>query len=357
MRKLLLTTLWIIVIIPTSKVFGQPTKDSLKAVVSATNFSLPSSIAFNLLDINPTQVYRPGFAKDFKFDWVVKDNKIASNLAIEAQPVWLFFYNDTDYNEFSKNSYLEKIFSSLTVSIGTSTKESIHSLAWGAKVNLYAKANPIYDTSYIKKVSNFEAKREVSVARDSIEFEMIDTTINPEKMKSLRRAYDSLNNAYSKDSIAHFAKLGKLKEDFEKANWNTTIIDVGYGQVYNYLSQSIDSLSFQNNGSALWISGNFGIGTKILINGMFKYSTVSGNNITTIGANCRYGGLNSNFFIEALYNNASNDKLKTITIAYGGEFKINDTIALQFGLRTDYTNDLKFKNLIPIVNFNYLLVQ
>jgi hypothetical protein len=358
MRKILFASLCLIIIFSSSKVFGQPTNETKKVtnLVQSTNFSLPSSIAFNLLDINPSQVYRPGFSKDFKFDWVVKDNKIASNLAIEAQPAWLFFYNNTPYDKFSKHTYLEKIFSSLTISIGTSTKDIIHSLAWGAKVNLYAKKNPIYDTLYIRVIGNFEANEIVSVERERLIF-LIDYAQNLEEEKEFRETLDSLNTVYSKDSLDHFAAIDKFKEQYEKDNWNSTIIDMGYGRVYNYLSQSIDSLSFQNSGSGLWISANFGIGSKILINGMFKLSNIARNDITTVGANFRYGGLNSNFFIEGLYNNISNDNLKNITIAYGGEFKINNSIALQFGLRTDYTKDFKFKNLIPIVNFNYLLGQ
>lgn len=338
--------------------FAQSTFDSASAsaLAQSTNFSLPSSVAFNLLDVNPSQVYRPGFAKDFKFDWVIKDNKIVSNIAIEMQPAWLFFYKNTDYTRLLQHNFFQKTLSSLTISVGTAAKDSIRSLAWGVKANLYTGKNPIYDTAYINRIGNFEANKQITAERDSLKF-LYDFETDKIKKAALEIAIEQLIQQYAKDSMAHFAAIDKYKEQYEKDNWNVTMVDVGYGRIYNYFSESIDSLSFISNGSGVWLSGNFGIGKKILINGMVKYTKIKNIDITTAGANIRYGGLNGNFFIEGLYNYSSDNGQKKITIAYGGEFKIRKIIALQVGLRTDYSRDLKFRNLIPIVNFNYLLGQ
>lgn len=344
---------------------GESKEDSAKAntFTKATNFTLPSSVAFNLLDANPSQVFRPGFAKDLKLDWVIKDNKIASNIAVEAQPIWLFFMRGTDYNKLSKYNNVQKALSSLTLSLGTASKNNINSLAWGAKINLYAKKNPIYDTNYINTISDFTGRPGTRLAElnskiGELQFE-IDTvggkTVNSDKKTKVTREIDSIRKLITKDSTVHFGEIAKTIAEYEKDNWNSTLIDLGYGRVYNYLSQSFDSLSFQSNGSGLWLSGNVGFGKHILINGMLKYTTLSGKNITTTGANFRYGNINTNFFVEGLYNFSADDNLKKITIAYGGEIKIRNMAALQFGLRTDYTKDFKLKNLIPLINFNYLL--
>ena len=324
--------------------------------VKATNFSVPSSVAFNLLEINPSQVHRPGFARDFKFDWLVKDNKIVSNIAVEAQPLWLFFYKNTDYQKLSKQNAVERALSSLSLSIGTASKDSLRSLAWGGKINLYAAKNPIYDTAYINRIGDFFTNTELENKVFAKQFECDNSNLTPAQKKQCQKELDSLKKEYDKELEAHLKEIDKYKEQYEKDNWNTTIIDLGFGKIYNYLSQSIDSLSFNNQGGGVWLSGNFGIGKKVLINGMIKYAEIAKNKVTTIGANFRYGGLNTNFFIEGLYNAASNDNLKKITIAYGGDIKFK-SFALQFGLRTDYNKDFNFKNLIPVVNFNYLLNQ
>lgn len=321
--------------------------------IKATNFSVPSSVAFTLLDVNPSQVNRPGFSKDFKFDWLVKDNKIVSNLAVETQPLWLFFYKNTSYQDLIKKKWFGKMLSSLSVSVGTSSKDSIHSLAWGAKVNLYSAKNPIYNEEYIKKIGQFFTNTPLEN-----EYYRLKTKCRLETDEAAKNEcqsqLDSLGKLYQKELEVYLKSQDGYIEQYEKDNWNSTIIDLGFGKVYNYLSESIDSLTFSNQGGGVWISGNFGIGKKILINGMVKYSEIRKNSFTTIGANFRYGGLNANFFIEGLYNATNNDNLNKITIAYGGDIRFK-TFALQFGLRTDYTNDFNLKNLVPVVNFNYLL--
>lgn len=338
--------------------FSQTLSEATSATdksVKATNFSVPSSAAFNLLEINPSQVHRPGFARDFKFDWLVKDNNLVSNIAIEAQPLWLFFYKNTDYQELKDQNLFQRSLSSLSLSVGTASKDSLRSIAWGAKINLYAAKNPIYDTDYINMIGNFFTNS--AVENEFLRLRVAyDLEPDQRKKDSLLREVNLLRAAYIEDSLQHFRAIDKYKEQWEKDNWNSTIIDLGYGRIYNYLSESIDSLSFDNQGGGVWISGNFGIGKKVLINGMVKYSKIAKNNVTTIGANFRYGGLNTNFFVEGLYNAASNDNLERFTIAYGGDIKFK-TFALQFGLRTDYNKEFSFKNLIPVVNFNYLLNQ
>lgn len=337
-----------------STAFSQSSNTEEDNAIKSTNFSLPSSIAFNLLEVNPSKIYRPGFAKDFKFDWVIKDNKISSNIAIETQPIWLFGYSNTDYNKLSKHNYFEKLLSSISVSIGTSSKDSIRSLAWGVKLNLYADKNPIYDENYIKEIGNFIADKKIIDKMDSLEL-LYDSEIDEVKKEKYLVDLVIIKKAYAKIEKKYFNDIDKYKEQYEKDNWNSTIIDLGFGQLFNYLSDSFDSLSFQSQGGSAWLSGNIGIGRNVLINAMIMYSDLSGNQIATIGANIRYGSLKANFFIEGLYNSSSDDNLKKIFIAYGGELKIINSIALQFGLRTEYTKNFNLKKLIPIINVNYLL--
>ncbi|OFX84178.1 MAG: hypothetical protein A2W99_00170 [Bacteroidetes bacterium GWF2_33_16] len=325
-------------------------------IAKATNFSVPSSVAFNLLDVNPSQVYRPGFTKDFKLDWVYKDNNLLPNMAIETQPAWLLFYKNTDYQKLIKQNYLEKLFSSLTVSIGTAEKDSINSIAWGVKVKLYSKKDPVYDTSYINKIGNFIANRSILDKIDSLTM-IIDFEQNEIKKAEYIQQRDLLSEAYKKIEKKHFDQIDKYIADYEKENWNTTMIDLGFGQVFNYLGEAIDTLKFSNKGFGVWVAGNTGVGKNILINGMIKYSEISKNQILTFGANIRYGIKDRNFFIEGVYNNYFNDNPNNFSISYGGDIVMYKSIAIQFGLRTDYSKDMKIKNLIPIVNLNYILNQ
>ncbi|MBL0065000.1 MAG: hypothetical protein IPP38_08230 [Bacteroidetes bacterium] len=356
MRNLKIYLVLVLINLTSLSVYPQEESNSeaVDKSVKATNFTVPSSVAFNLLEITPSQVHRPGFSKDFKFDWLIKDNKVASNFAVEMQPLWLFFYENTDYNALSKQKTLERALSSLSISIGTSSKENIRSLAWGAKFNLYSAKNPLYDTSYINKIGDFFTKSKLEDEYLAKQMECDNSNLDQSKKEACQKELEKLKIEYDKEIESHLNKIEKYKEQYEKTNWNTTIIDLGFGKIYNYLSESIDSLSFIDQGGGVWLSANFGLGKKGLINGMVKYSEISEINTTVIGANFRYGSLNTNFFIEGLYNSTSKESLKKISIAYGGDIKFK-AFALQFGLRTDYDNNFNFKNLIPVVNFNYLL--
>lgn len=333
-----------------------PASEATDNSVKTTNFSVPSSVAFNLLGVNPSAVHRPGFARDFKFDWLVKDNKIISNLAVEAQPLWLFFYKNTDYQKLSRQNAAARILSSLTLSLGTAAKDSLRSLAWGAKVNLYAAKNPIYDTAYIARVGQFFTNSALENQVFAKQFECDNTSLTTAQKARCQKELDSLKKEYNKELEANLADVEKYKEQYQKENWNTTIIDLGFGKIYNYLSTTLDSLSFSDGGEGAWLSGSFGIGKKVLVNAMVKYTALAKNKVATLGANIRYGGVGANFFVEGLYQTAAAANAKNITIAYGGDIRFK-TFTLQFGLRTDYTKDLTFRYLIPIVNFNYLMNQ
>jgi hypothetical protein len=336
---------------------SQTTNTETTDIVQATNFTVPSSTAFNLLDVNPSQIHRPGYAKDLKLDWVIKDGKIASNIAIEAQPAWLFFYKNTDYDAFSKHNYIEKVLSSVSISAGTAVKDSINSLAWGIKFNLYSEKNPLYDKEYIDSIGNFIADNKLRNKIDSLQL-LHDMTEDGIKKKEYAKQLEEYKKEYTSKELVHFKKIEEYKEKYKKDNWNKTIVDLGFGMIYNYVGESLttpDSLDFRNRGGGIWVSGNIGIGKKILINSMIKYTKISDDEMASFGANIRYGGLNTNFFVEGLYTDSSLDAFKTLSISYGGEMKLKNLLILQFGLRTSYNRNMDFRNFMPIINLNYLL--
>ncbi|QJW90584.1 hypothetical protein HNV11_14935 [Spirosoma taeanense] len=384
-------------------------KDS---IAKATNFSVPSSAAFNLLDVNPSKINRPGFAKDFKFDWVFNGTQISPNIAIEAQPIWLLFAKNKSYSEIEDFNIVERALYSLDLSLGTAQRKisetagsmqtsQVQSLAFAAKLNLYSSKNPLYDDGFIKnyapRFSEEEEKLEtektriegvlnglkkdsssfandINILKSSIPVDQLKLTQLLAQLAQLTLAIQNhinqfesierkLNNIFDREVKATQAFV----ERYEKENWNSTIIDFGYGQVFNYSGDNIGNLQFFDKGNAFWLSGVIRIGKKhtifgqrVMLNFMTRYITTTKTPNFTYGGNLRYGSKLINFFIEGVQTNYTKIEPgataeNTTTIAYGGDFKINNLFYVQLGIRTNYNKDFKLRDIIPLVNFNYLL--
>lgn len=90
----------------------------------ATEFSIPSSPAFNMLNENtPSRIERYASLHDFKVDWSLTNGQqgytLSPGLAIEAQPVWLLFFDQAGAARYRNASPLLRLLSTLSLSAGT----------------------------------------------------------------------------------------------------------------------------------------------------------------------------------------------------------------------------------------------
>jgi hypothetical protein len=73
---------------------------------SVPDMSIPAAPAYQMLDANASLVGRASVTRDFKVDWSLKSYRLAPNLALELQPVWLAAYsgknNLTNYRKSSR---------------------------------------------------------------------------------------------------------------------------------------------------------------------------------------------------------------------------------------------------------------
>lgn len=154
----------------------------------------------------------------------------------------------------------------------------------------------------------------------------------------------------------------------------------------------------------MWTNAGYGIGSKILITGLFRVSFYdeqlnflikdldTGNEITatslvsnkiySYGINFRYGTPSINFFSELLLEKR---QLKTVkdafnksdfvgegnfeiiegtlkwtalspfTISFGGEWRISKNLLLNFGMRMEYEKNWKRKTFQPIAGISCLM--
>lgn len=328
-------------------------------VISATNLSISSSPVFTLLGVNPSQVTKPGFSRDFKLDLIVRDNKLVSDIAIEAQPIWIFFHENTSASDYrNKIGYLGRTLSTLNISLGTAKRDSIRSLAYSLKITLYRQKDPMADTSYTNKISPVFTNKEkkLLIQKTNIEVKIsLPQFSDEQKQDSLKIELNELEQKLQMLDEEQKKSLKEIHDNYLKENWNSSMVDLGFGRIHNYVSPSLDSLKFEDRGFGFWLNGSVGVGKNILISGLIKIINLKENNEEFYGANLRFGNSTTNFFVE--YIREIVDSEKKNTISYGGEYRIDSKKSIEFGLRTEYNNDFDLKSLIPQVKVNWNLAK
>ena len=115
-------------------------------IAKATEFTIPSSPAFDLLNVNPAQVTRPSNIRDFKVDWSFRSWRLKPNIALQAQPVWELFYNRADLKKYRNASAFSRLLSTLDISAGTvEDDDQSRRASLSAKLNLYHQKDPLLD--------------------------------------------------------------------------------------------------------------------------------------------------------------------------------------------------------------------
>lgn len=345
-------------LLTTLQALAQTEENTLQRLVEATDFSVPSSPAFILLDATPAKVNKPAFAKDFKFDWVFKDNRLAPNIALELQPVWMLFYKNTTLAQYQQQDWLPRQLSTISFSLGTTRNDTLQSLAWAVRLNVYRdrQADPMLNSDYISKlrdvISFTREEKRIALQKEGLE-DAADAESDPVKKNELLQQIENLNSLLEKEDARKKEQYNKIRKEFQDRNWNANMVDIGFGKAYNYFGEELDDLKFQSRKTGVWVNGSYNFNTSdFVVSALYKY-TGGDSSIHFAGANLRYGSSRINFFAEFVYEKSTDQKRNTI--AYGGDFRLNDQLMIQFGLRTIYDESFSLKSLRPLVNLNWLL--
>ncbi len=378
--------------------------------VSPKELTIPASPVFDMMGVTPSLVNRTSDIKDFKVDWSFKSWRLNPNLAIQSQPIWELFYNRQDVDKYQKASSFLRRLSSLDVSIGSvQNEESDRRMGFAVKLNLFTQKDPLLAQELYTDVSDkFKAeKAELENQWKELKFRL-DTTQNILEKPALREQIKSTEQQLSSINSRRRLEVNERAKIFVEENWNAASIDIAYGRVYTYKTDSAGGLEGlrlnRNTGRSAWINGNLGIGKKFLLTGLFRTSwyeeevdfimkdlstgeessrkAVADNTLYTMGLNLRYGGSIYTFFIEFFYENkglktpvealneafggphsgfeivASSVKWDVVhpnTISFGGDWRIGRSVMLNYGMRCIFNNDWKFKTFTPVVSIACLM--
>ncbi len=363
------------------------------------DFTIPAAPAYQLLDANASLVGRASVTRDFKVDWSLKSYRLAPNLALEMQPVWLVTYNkNNDVSRYRKAGYLMRTLTTLSASAGTlDGNDSTRFFSYALKLNLYRSHDPLLDEQLY---NDYQSSYEIALNTQRAE---LDSMLRERKKLESTPERDSLdaNILRKENELYQFRKtfrdqLKQRQDEYRAKYWNASYVDIAWGRAFSFnpkLADRIDSLSLDNTGNAVWINASFGIGRRWLISGMFRtinkqgllrtsaMDSLTGSPIITTskkdlfdfatGLNIRYGSVRYSFFIEgfltrnrnvaAILENgldSGNDLLVTeerLILAYGGDLRLGNNVLLNYGIRTTVNKSLKFGGMVPIASVTCLM--
>lgn len=366
------------VFLNTNLIYSQIDEGKIKATV----FNIPASSAFVLLGTNPTNVIRPGFTKDLKIDYILKEGKLVSDLALDVKPLWLFIFDEYSLEDYRRSTSFARTLSTLNVSLGTAEKDGLKKFAWAMTMTL-VRTDPMYDIDYQESLNKV---LEISDQESDFRFSLMS------KIAKLNRRIEELEGNPDPDAVILKIELEKERDNYQKALEGYTelrqelkskelkevnhkylnehlgdpMLQIGYGNVYNYDNPSLDSLRFENSGWGIWFQGSWGFNLfdllfannksnehQITLSGMGRYLKINSLKSQFYGFNICYGSSKANLFGEFSYEKTG--KEEAYTIAYGGELRIDATKSILFGIKNCYTDKFNTKRLIPAVKINWIL--
>lgn len=359
-------------------------------IAKATEFAIPASPAFDLLGVNPSQIAKPSNIREFKVDWSFRSWRLKPNIALQAQPIWEIVYNKADLRAYQRASKFMKMLSTLDISAGTVEDEDfLRRASVAVKLNLYRQADPLRDAKLFESIdTSYRRLQWERMAMINEAHTFYKRNRDEKKRLYYENLRDSLESEYDKTATEQKARIQEIAQKYIKDNWNAAHVDIAYGKVFSYDHPRLDSLGLRGLADAVWLNGSVGIGNKMLITGLVRFTmqnerhngtlkkdtirNASGDvidilkvktsgNIFSAGASFRYGSPKFNFFAEYVYSvgdtpkaitdvNLNLTQLGFYSMSYGGDWRINRNIMLSYGVRIDYSEQFRFKNIIPVAS-------
>jgi hypothetical protein len=384
-------------------------KDNAAGRLSPKELTIPAAPVFDLMGVTSSQINRTSDIKDFKVDWSFKSWKLNPNLAIQSQPVWELLYNRKDLSKYQAASGFMRKLASMDVSIGSVQDENNdRRIGFAGKLNLYKEKDPLMARELYAGISEkFQAEKTEILTQIKVLQQKLDTTNDIFEKPQLRSQIKSSEEQLATINSRRNAEINSRAKVFVSENWNASSLDVSFGKVYSYITDSTGSLKSlrlnRNTGMGGWINGNLGIGKKFLLSGLYRNSwyeeelefqlrntttgeevsqkAVADNTLLTMGLNLRYGGSLYTFFVEFLYekkglktptealeevfkapgnfevvgSTVKWDVVHPNTLSFGGDWRISQSVIINYGMRCVFDEKWKFRTFTPIATISCMM--
>ena len=377
--------------------------------ISPKEFTIPASPVFDIMGVTPSQINRTADIKDFKVDWSFKSWRLNPNLAIQSQPFWELLYNRKDLSKYQNTSTFMRRLASLDVSVGSVQDEnSDRRIGFALKANIIRKNDPLMARELYEDLGEKYKLEKIELDRQLVELKKrLDTTTSILAKPELRAQILAVEQQLLSQNSRRSAEINERAKIYIAENWNATSLDVAIGKIYSYKTDSAGTLKSlrlnRNTAFSGWINGSVGLGKKFLLTGLLRSSwyeeelnfllrntstgeevnqlAVANNTILTMGMNVRYGGPIFTLFVEFLYeqkglktpvealskafstptgfevvgNSVKWDVVRPNTISFGGDWRLNRSVILNYGMRCVFDKSWKFTAFVPVVSIACLM--
>ncbi len=335
-------------------------------IITESEFAIPSAPAFSLMGVTPELIPRPGVVRNFKVDWRIRDYKGAPDLAVEALPVWMLFFNSGDLDKYRNASSFARMLSTLSFSLSTASFNNTNHLGYAVKLNLFRAKDPLNDQSLLDEFHQQILEENAETRKQIQELEaLLDNSDSPEMRKFYRKEIKQLKSVSREAIQAKRQELEAIRRDYTINNWNSSMLDLAFGKVYSFDRGQIDSLGITNQGYGVWLNGGLKSGKNGYISGMLKLSRYGSVDAFQAGISMRYGNPKYNFYLESMYERTSEVvdpefdsfefKQTNFRLSYGGDFHLSRGILLNFSLQTRFDQGFNFVDFLPIANITCLM--
>jgi len=400
MKPIILTTSLLAWLLP---LLVHSQNDNAAGRVTPKEFSIPASPVFDLMGVTSSQINRTSDIKDFKVDWSFKSWKLNPNLAIQSQPFWELFYNRSDLSKYQRASGFMRRMASIDLSIGSVQDENNdRRIGFATKFNLFKQKDPLMAKDLYAGISEkYQAEKDELMAQIKDLQHKLDTATDVLTKPQIRSQLQSSEQQLLTINTRRNEEINGRAKIFVSENWNASSLDLAFGKVYSYQTDSAGSLKSlrlnRNTGWGGWVNGSVGMGKKWLLSGLFRTTwyeeeldflirnkttgdevsqkAIADNTLYTMGMNLRYGGALYTFFIEFLYEKkglktpveALNETFKVHdndfeivgssvkwdvvhpnTLSFGGDWRISKSVMLNYGMRCIFDSRWKFTTFIPV---------
>ncbi len=389
---------------------AQDGSDNNKAArLSPKEFSIPPSPVFDLMGVTPSQVNKTSDIKDFKVDWSFKDWKLNPNLAIQSQPIWEIFYNRKNLSRYQQASPLMRKLASIDVSVGTvQNEESDRRIGFAVKMNIIREKDPLMAKELYEDIDGRFADEKTQLTEQLKALQIkLDSTKNVLEKPDLRNQINSTRETLLSLNSRRMEEINGRASVFVVENWNAASLDIAFGRVYTYQTDSAGSLRKlrlnRNTGMGLWLNGGVPIGKKLMLSGLARITNydeqidfllrntntleeenataVAENNIYSLGVNLRYGSPIYSFFVEFLHESKTTKSAATAlqksfdeptdmeivsssvnwtilhpnSFTIGGDWRIGKNLMINYGMRWVMDNKGKTQAFIPVAGISCMM--
>lgn len=235
----------------------------------------------------------------------------------------------------------------------------------------------------------------------------LDTIQNVLEKPGIRAEIKSTEEQLASLNSRRNTEINDRARVFIAENWNAASLDIAFGRVYTYQSDSAGSLKKlrlnRNTGWGIWLNGALPLGKRWMLSGLVRTTwyeeelefllrntqtlaeqsarAVAENKLYSAGMNLRYGGPLYSFFVEFLYEKkalktpvqalkevftepanmevvSSSVKWNVVhpnSLSIGGDWRISQNVIINYGMRWILDVNGKSQAFIPVAGISCMM--